>query len=236
MPVNSVLDRPSADTRDDVVRWVMRDRAVAVVRTDSPDALVEVAQALQVGGVVCFEVTMTVPNALDAIRAVTGAMRGSVLVGAGSVTDAETARAAVDAGARYVVSPVFKPEVVRAAHDAGAAAMPGCFTPTEIQAAHEAGADVVKVFPAGSLGLGFLKGVLAPLPHLRLMPTGGVSIDNAADWLRAGAVAVGVGSDLVEREAVEARDWRRLTENARRLRAAVDGVPPTDGPPAGGAA
>lgn len=226
MPIHPVLDNPSpgggALTRADVVRWVERDRAVAVVRTDSPDALVEIAQALRVGGVVCFEVTMTVPNAIEGIRAVTEAMRGSVLVGAGSVTDAETARAAVEAGARYVVSPVFKAEVVEAAHDAGAAAMPGCFTPTEILTAHEAGADVVKVFPAGALGSGFIKGVLAPLPYLKLMPTGGVSLDNATEWLRAGAVAVGVGSDLVERDAVAARDWRRLTENARRLRAAVD--------------
>ena len=228
MPIHPALDRPSADTRDDVVRWVLRDRAVAVVRTDSPDRLVEVAQALQVGGVVCFEVTMTVPNALDAIRAVTDAMRGSVLVGAGSVTDAETARAAVDAGARYVVSPVFERDVVEAAHEADAAAMPGCLTPTEIQRAYEAGADVVKVFPAGALGADYLKSVLAPLPHLRLMPTGGVTVENAAEWLRAGAVAVGVGSDLVEREAVAAGDWRRLTANARRLRAAVDAVPLDD--------
>ncbi len=209
-------------TRADVVAWIERDRAVAVVRTDEPDKLVEVARALQAGGVVCFEVTMTVPNAIEGIRAVAEAMRGAVLVGAGSVTDAETAQAAVEAGARYVVSPVFKREVVDAAHALDAVAMPGCFTPTEIQAAHEAGADVVKVFPAGALGVGYLKSVLAPLPHLRLMPTGGVSIANAAEWLRAGAVAVGVGSDLVEADAVAAGDWGRLTANARRLRAAVD--------------
>ena len=222
MPLHPTLDRPTAETRADVVRWIERDRAVAVVRTDEPDKLVEIAQALQVGGVVCFEVTMTVPNAIEGIRAVTEAMRGSVLVGAGSVTDAETAQQAIEAGARYVVSPVFKREVVEAAHALDAAAMPGCFTPTEILAAHEAGADVVKVFPAGSLGPGFIKGVLAPLPFLKLMPTGGVSLDNAAEWLRAGAVAVGVGSALVEADAVAAGDWRRLTENAKRLRATLD--------------
>ncbi|MEM6285543.1 MAG: bifunctional 4-hydroxy-2-oxoglutarate aldolase/2-dehydro-3-deoxy-phosphogluconate aldolase [Bacteroidota bacterium] len=222
MPFHPVLDKPTADTRADVVRWIERDRAVAVVRLDAPDRLVEVAQALQVGGVVCFEVTMTVPGAIDGIRAVTEAMRGSVLVGAGSVTDAATARAAIEAGARYVVSPVFRREVIAAAHALDAAAMPGCFTPTEILAAHEAGADVVKVFPAGSLGPGFIRGVLAPMPHLKLMPTGGVSLDNATEWLRAGAVAVGAGSALVERDAVAARDWGRLTANARRLRQAVD--------------
>ena len=222
MPVNPILDTPTADTREDVVRWIERDRAVAVVRTDEPDKLVEIAQALQVGGVVCFEITMTVPNAIEGIRAVTESMRGSVLVGAGSVTDVKTARAAIEAGARYVVSPVFKPEVIEACHALDAAAMPGCFTPTEILHAHESGADVVKVFPAGSLGPGFIRGVLAPLPHLKLMPTGGVSLDNATEWLRAGAVAVGAGSALVETEAIASGDWARLTQNARRLRASVD--------------
>ncbi|MDT0630899.1 bifunctional 4-hydroxy-2-oxoglutarate aldolase/2-dehydro-3-deoxy-phosphogluconate aldolase [Rubrivirga sp. S365] len=222
MPINPATDRPTAATRADVVRWIERDRAVAVVRTDEPEKLVQIAQALQVGGVVCFEVTMTVPNAIEGIRAVTEAMSGSVLVGAGSVTDAETARAAIEAGARYVVSPVFRREVIEAAHDLDAAAMPGCFTPTEIYEATEAGADVAKVFPAGALGPGFIRGVLAPLPHLKLMPTGGVSLDNASEWLRAGAVAVGAGSALVETDAVAAGDWARLTANAKRLRASVD--------------
>ena len=216
---------PTAATRADVVRWIERDRAVAVVRTDEPDKLVQIARALRAGGVVCVEVTMTVPNAIEGIRAVSDALGDGVLIGAGSVTDAATAEAAVEAGARYVVSPVFKREVVEAAHAAGAAAMPGCFTPTEIQAAWEAGADVVKVFPAGALGVGYLRSVLAPLPHLKLMPTGGVTLDNAAEWLRAGAVAIGAGSSLVEAEVVAAGDWSRLTANAERLRAAVDGPP-----------
>ena len=219
---NHPVHNSQPDTRADVVRWIEQDRAVAVVRTDAPESLVRIADALRAGGVVCVEVTMTVPNALDGIRAVSDELGGGVLVGAGAVTDAETARAAVEAGARYVVSPVFKREVVEAAHAAGAAAMPGCFTPTEILAAHEAGADVAKVFPAGALGPGFVKGVLAPMPHLKLMPTGGVSLDNAAEWLRAGAVAVGAGSALVDSKAIAAGDWARLTANARRLRAAVD--------------
>ncbi|MEM1057048.1 MAG: bifunctional 4-hydroxy-2-oxoglutarate aldolase/2-dehydro-3-deoxy-phosphogluconate aldolase [Bacteroidota bacterium] len=209
-------------TREGVVAAVEADRAVAVVRTDEPEKLVSIARALTEGGVVCFEVTMTVPNALDGIRAVTAELGANILVGAGSVTDAETAKAAVDAGARYIVSPVFKREVVEAAHAMNAAAMPGCFTPTEILTAHEAGADVAKVFPAGSLGPGFIRGVLAPMPFLKLMPTGGVSLDNATEWLRAGAVAVGAGSALVESDAIAAGDWARLTANARRLRQSVD--------------
>ncbi|MEO0558515.1 MAG: bifunctional 4-hydroxy-2-oxoglutarate aldolase/2-dehydro-3-deoxy-phosphogluconate aldolase [Bacteroidota bacterium] len=211
-----------ASSRADVVLRIERERAVAVVRTNEPQKLIQITEALGVGGIVCIEVTMTVPNAIEGIRAVSEAMGEDVLVGAGSVTDAATTRAAIDAGARYVVSPVFKPEVIEAAHQLEAAAMPGCFTPTEILAAHEAGADVVKVFPAGVLGMGFIKGVLAPLPYLKLMPTGGVSLDNATDWLRAGAVAVGAGSALVDTAAIAAGDWATLTANARRLRASVD--------------
>ncbi len=214
-------------SRDATVSRIAAEKAVAVVRTDSPDALVELAQALRDGGVTCIEITMTVPNALDGIRLVTQELgrdpeRPSVLVGAGSVLDAETAEAAVEAGARYVVSPVFKREVVTAAHANDAAAMPGCFTPTEALAATEAGADVVKVFPADVLGMAFFRGVLAPMPHLKLMPTGGVTLANAGDWLQAGAVAVGVGSALVDRQAVASRDWGQITENARHLRSSID--------------
>ncbi|MEL6771478.1 MAG: mannonate dehydratase [Bacteroidota bacterium] len=207
----------ASSPRSAIVDRIRQEGAVAVVRTDDPDRLIEVAQALCVGGVVCFEITMTVPNAIEGIQLVAQEMRDSVLIGAGSVLTAKQTHAAVEAGACYVVSPVFKREVVAAAHANGAAAMPGCFTPSEIQAAHDAGADVVKVFPAGVLGMSFFKGVLAPLPHLKLMPTGGVSLTNAGDWLRAGAVAVGVGSALVDKQAIAAGDWQTLTDNARTL-------------------
>ena len=195
--------------------------AVAVVRSQHPDRLVEAVEALVAGGVAAIEITLTVPGALGQIRRVRDAFGDRVVLGVGSVTDGATARQAVEAGARYVVSPVFKPEIIDAAHAAGAAAMPGCFTPTEAQAAWDAGADVVKVFPAGVLGMPFFKGVLAPLPHLKLMPTGGVTLDNAGDWLRAGAVAVGVGSALWDDGAVAAGDYARLTSNAERLCASI---------------
>ena len=195
--------------------------AVAVVRTQHPDHLVDAVGALVEGGVEAIEVTMTVPGALDQIARVRDAFGDAVVLGVGSITDADTTRRAIEAGARYVVSPVFKPEIIDAAHDLGAAAMPGCFTPTEAQAAWEARADVVKVFPAGVLGMPFFKGVLAPLPHLRLMPTGGVTLDNAGDWLRAGAVAVGVGSALWNDAAVAAGHYATLTDNARRLCASI---------------
>jgi 2-dehydro-3-deoxyphosphogluconate aldolase/(4S)-4-hydroxy-2-oxoglutarate aldolase len=208
----------------DVVRWITRARVVAVVRTGYPDRLVELARALCAGGVCCIEVTMTVPNALEGIRLVSQELAGRALVGAGSVTDAATAEAAVEAGARFVVSPVFKREVVEATHAAGAAAMPGGFTPTELLAAQEGGADIVKVFPADVLGVAFIRGVRAPLPRLMLMPTGGVTIENAAEWLRAGAVAVGVGSALVDEAAIARGDWALITHNAGRLRDAVRDV------------
>ena len=213
--------------RTDTVARVAAEQAVAVVRTDSPDAMVELARALLAGGVSCIEITLTVPGALDAIRRVAedlaqDADAPEVLIGAGSVLDAHQAEAAIEAGARYVVSPVFKREIVEAAHGLDAAAMPGCFTPTEILTATEAGADVVKVFPADALGMAFFRGVLAPMPHLRLMPTGGVSLTNADGWVAAGAVAVGVGSALVDKRAVAAGDWATITANARTLRATLD--------------
>ena len=158
------MSHPSQAAREAVVTRIALEKAVAVVRADSAEALVDLARALVDGGVSCVEVTMTVPNALDAITRVCEALGDDALVGVGSVTDPETATAAVAAGARYVVSPVFLADVVAAAHEAGAAAMPGCLTPTEVLTAHRAGADVVKVFPADVVGQAFFKGVLAPLP------------------------------------------------------------------------
>ena len=180
-----------------------------------------VVDAIAEGGVRAIEVTMTVPGAVDLIAALARSLPDDVLLGAGTVTDARTARAVIDAGARYVVSPVFRREVIAACHERDVAAAPGCFTPTEILDAHDSGADVIKVFPATALGPQFIKDVRAPLPQVRLMPTGGVSLDNAGDWIRAGAVAVGVGSALVDAKAIEAGRFDVLTDNARRITASV---------------
>ena len=195
--------------------------AIAVIRMKNPDRLLRVAEALLAGGVRALEVTMTVPGALDCIRAIARELGNEVIPGVGSVLDAETAGRAIDAGARYVLSPVFKREVIDAAHRHGCPAIPGAFTPTEILAAQEAGADLVKVFPADILGMAFFKGVLAPMPHLRLIPTGGVTLTNAGDWLRAGAVAVGVGGALLDRRAIEAENYALLRQNAMRLMESV---------------
>lgn len=194
---------------------------VAVVRMKDAGRAMQTVAAIHAGGVSAIEVTVTTPGALELIALVSRELGDAVLVGVGSVLDVETARRAVDAGARYVVSPVFDEEVVRAAHDLGVPAMPGAFTPTEVLRAHRAGADVVKVFPGEVLGPAFIKGVLAPMPFLRLMPTGGVTPDNVGTWIKAGAVAVGVGSALMDPKMIAAGDFAGLTGLARRL---ADGV------------
>ncbi|MEM1127880.1 MAG: bifunctional 4-hydroxy-2-oxoglutarate aldolase/2-dehydro-3-deoxy-phosphogluconate aldolase [Bacteroidota bacterium] len=208
-------------TRTQIVDRLLKAGAVAVLRLPEPDRLLPTVEAIVEGGVTAIEVTMTVPGALEQIARMADALGDTVVLGVGSVLDADTARAAITAGASYVVSPVFKPSIIAAAHTYEAAAMPGCFTPTEIQAAHEAGADIIKVFPANVVGTAFFKGVLAPMPHLRLMPTGGVTLDNAGDWLRAGACAVGVGSALLDKTAIAEGRYEVLTQNARRLQASL---------------
>ena len=197
---------------------------VAVIRLKDPDALRAVVDALAAGGVRALEVTMTVPRAVELIRELAPTMPDGFLLGAGTVTDARTARAVIDAGASYIVSPVFRPEVIEACHEHQVPAIPGCLTPTEILAAHEAGADIIKVFPATALGPQYIKDVRAPLPQVKLMPTGGVTLDNAGDWIRAGAVAVGVGSALVDAKAIEAGRFDLIRSNAERVVASVAGA------------
>src|SRR5881392_1996103 len=181
-----------------------------------PAKLRAVVDAMAEGGVRALEVTMTVPRAVDMIRELAPTLPPGFLLGAGTVIDAATARAVIDAGASFVVSPVFRPDVVAACHERDVPAMPGCFTPTEILAAHECGADIIKVFPATALGPQYIKDVRAPLPQLKLMPTGGVTLDNAGDWIRAGAVAVGVGSALLDSAAIDSGRFEVIAQNARR--------------------
>jgi len=197
---------------------------VAVIRLKDPAKLRAVVDAIAAGGVRALEVTMTVPGAVGLIRELAPTLPDGFLLGAGTVTDVATARAVIDAGASFVVSPVFKPDVVAACHERDVAAMPGCFSPTEILAAYESGADIVKVFPATALGPQFIKDVRGPLPQVKLMPTGGVTLENAGDWIRAGAVAVGLGSALVDARAIEGDRWEVITANARLVVANVGGA------------
>ena len=190
---------------------------VAVIRLKDPAKLRAVVDAIADGGVRALEVTMTVPGAVELIRQLAPALPTGFLLGAGTVIDAATARAVIDAGASFVVGPVFRPDVIAACHERDVPAMPGCFSPTEILAAHDAGADIVKLFPATALGPQFIRDVRAPLPQVKLMPTGGVTLDNAGDWIRAGAVAVGLGSALLEAKAIESGRFDLIAVNARRV-------------------
>jgi 2-dehydro-3-deoxyphosphogluconate aldolase/(4S)-4-hydroxy-2-oxoglutarate aldolase len=208
-------------TKEANLKRILDAGVIAIVRLDSAGQLGQVARAIKAGGVDVIEFTMTTPGALDIIAASSREFGEQVLLGAGTVLDAETARAAILAGARFIVSPTLNPATVELCHRYSAIAVPGTFTPTEILTAWEWGADLVKVFPASTGGPGYIKAVLAPLPQVRLVPTGGVNLKNAADYIQAGAAAVAVGGSLVNKKLVAAGDFNALTETARGLVAAV---------------
>jgi 2-dehydro-3-deoxyphosphogluconate aldolase/(4S)-4-hydroxy-2-oxoglutarate aldolase len=203
--------------RAEVLELILRTKVIAVIRMRDPVKLGQVTAAISRGGVKAIEITMTVPGALDVIRTMAEAKSAGTVVGAGTVLDAETALAAIGAGADFIVSPILVPEIVRACRGAGGFVAPGAFTPTEIVTAWNLGADVVKVFPATSLGPAFFKDLQGPLPGIRLMPTGGVGLDNAAEFIRRGACCVAVGTALLDPGAIEQEDWEALTERARSL-------------------
>lgn len=198
------------------LRRVLDTGIVAVVRAPDPAGLVEVIRALSAGGVTVAEVTLTVPDALDVIRQAKESLGDSVLLGAGTVLDPETCRAALLAGAEFIVSPTLNLDVIRVCRRYDKLVMPGAFTPTEIMAAWEAGADIVKVFPADVVGPAFFRAMRGPLPQVRLMPTGGVDLNTAADFLKAGACCLGVGSQLVDPKLVAARAFDELRNLAAR--------------------
>jgi 2-dehydro-3-deoxyphosphogluconate aldolase/(4S)-4-hydroxy-2-oxoglutarate aldolase len=207
--------------RQETVKRIEQLGIVAVIRLRDPGKLRAVVDAIVAGGVQALEVTMTVPGAVELIRGLAPTLPEGFLLGAGTVIDAATAHAVIDAGAQFVISPVFRRAVIDACHERGVPVAPGCFTPTEILEAHDAGADIVKVFPATTLGPQYIRDVRAPLPQVKLMPTGGVTPDNAGDWIRAGAVAVAAGSSLLDAKAIESGRFEVITANARRF---VDNV------------
>jgi len=202
---------------------------VAVIRGVDADDAVDVAEALLAGGVTAVEVTADTPGVTDAIADVADAVGDEAAVGAGTVLDAGTAAAAIRAGAEFVVAPTLDRGVVEACNRHGAAVAPGAMTPTEAVEAREAGADLVKVYPASTVGPGHVAAMRGPLPHVPLLPTGGVDLDNVADFIDAGAAAVGVGSALVDADAVAAGEYGRLTERAAAFRTAIDGARSSNG-------
>ena len=210
--------------RTELVNEMKDNGVVAVVRTKHPDKLLKIAEAIYDGGVKFIEITMTVPNALKMIEQVRNSVRDDIIIGVGSVLASDTAQKAIDSGAQFVVSPIFNKDIIDTVHKNNIPAMPGTFTPTEMLNAHQCGADIIKVFPADILGMKFFKGVKAPMPELNLMPTGGVTLDNAGDWIRAGACAVGVGTALLDVQAIEENNYKKLTENARRIVNSINSV------------
>jgi 2-dehydro-3-deoxyphosphogluconate aldolase/(4S)-4-hydroxy-2-oxoglutarate aldolase len=193
------------------------DRAiVAVIRAESPESLVDVAEALLAGGVDVMEVTFTVPQVTQVLEKVTAKLGSRVLLGAGTVLDAETARIAILSGAEFIVSPCVSTDVIQLCRRYSKPVMPGALTPTEVVTAWQAGADVVKIFPSELTGPKYIRSLRAPLPQVRMMPTGGVNLDTAEEFLKAGSCALGIGGSLVEPKAVATGDLKRIESLARQ--------------------
>ena len=201
-------------TKSDIISLLTDPGIIAIVRAQQAAQVVPMFDALIAGGVRAIEITMTTPNALTAISEARDRIGERALIGVGTVLDVDTCRAATAAGAEFIVTPICRLELVAVAHAAGAAIMLGAYTPTEAQAAHEAGADFIKIFPAEGLGAAYIKALRAPLPHLRIVPTGGVDVPNVAEFLKAGCAALGVGSALVSAKILQAADWPELTRRA----------------------
>jgi 2-dehydro-3-deoxyphosphogluconate aldolase/(4S)-4-hydroxy-2-oxoglutarate aldolase len=191
---------------------------IPIIRASTPDVAIPVAEALLQAGLPVAEITMTVPKAIDAIRTVAKRFAGKMLLGAGTVTDAETARRAVDAGAEFIVSPCLVPEVIEAAHNVDVAVLPGALTPGEVFEAFRAGGDMVKVFPVQSVGgAAYLRALRGPFPDIPLVPTGGVSPENIGEMFKAGAAAVGVGTELISPDALARRDYAAIGALAKQF-------------------
>jgi 2-dehydro-3-deoxyphosphogluconate aldolase / (4S)-4-hydroxy-2-oxoglutarate aldolase len=205
----------------DVLEALQRTRIVAIVRLERYDQAVEVTRALVAGGITVIEFTHTGTGVDDAVSAARATLGDQAQIGVGTVLDAGVAAASIDAGAQFVVTPVVRPAVISACRSRGVSVLCGALTPTEALAAHEAGADMIKIFPARAVGPQYLRDILAPLPMLRLVPTGGIGPENTQAYLHAGAIAVGVGGNLVTPQAVARGDWDQITARAR---ACVDAI------------
>lgn len=203
--------------KDEIIQRITRGGVLPVIRAESPEEARGVIAAVRAGGIDVIEVTMTVPGAVELIRELSAEYGDEVLIGAGTVLDPDTAAACIDAGAKFIISPALNLETIAYCRERDVVVMPGALTPTEVVTAWNAGADFVKVFPAGSMGgASYLKSLKAPLPHIKLIPTGGVSQATAADFIRAGASAIGVGADLVDLKAIREGRGSEIAENARK--------------------
>ena len=218
---SGVTTRPSRPSRADTVARIVEACLIAVVRTPKPEHVIPACEALVAGGIKAVEVTLTVPGAVQLIGQARATFPPDVLVGAGTVLNMEALRSSIKAGAEFVVTPVLRLGLISAAHDLDTPIMLGAYSPTEIWNAHEAGADFVKVFPADTLGASYIRSIRAPMPALRIVPTGGVNLDTIPELVKAGCVALGVGSSLLTREILTAEDWPKLADLTRRFVEAV---------------
>ena len=219
------MNESSAASKRDVLQQIRANGIIAVIRVDSAEAAVNVARAIVAGGIRIVEITYTIPDAGNVIARLVderarGELDAQLLLGAGTVLAATQAHEAVDAGARFLVSPCVVPAVMSAARERGVVMLPGAFTPTEIHSA-SIGGDIVKVFPASHFGPQYFRDLSGPFPHIPLLPSAGVNIANVGEWFRAGAVAVGIGSSVIDPAAVARGDWPALTERAREFVEAV---------------
>jgi 2-dehydro-3-deoxyphosphogluconate aldolase / (4S)-4-hydroxy-2-oxoglutarate aldolase len=205
----------------EILQRLLDGGVVPILRLKEPGPAIDLVEALCAGGINTFEIALGTPNALELIREVRTTFADRVVVGVGTVLDTETARLAVTAGAQFIVAPSLNLDLIRFAKRYSVVVVPGALTPTEILAAWEAGADMVKVFPVRALGPGYIKDVLAPLPQVRLVPVGGVTVEDAADYIRAGAVAVGLGGELLSKQLIAERRYDELRERAVRVVAAI---------------
>ena len=205
----------------ETIEQLVAGGVVAIIRLPSPEDLVPAAEAIREGGITAIEFTLTTPGALQAIGSARSKLGGGVLLGVGTGLTAEAARDAVRAGAEFLVAPNLNPEVVRIGREAGVPVVPGAFTPTEIVQAWDLGASLVKVFPAGPVGPRYIKDLQGPLPHIPLVPTGGVSLENVGAFIQAGAAAVGVGGELVSKDLLARRAFREITVRAREFSQAI---------------
>jgi 2-dehydro-3-deoxyphosphogluconate aldolase/(4S)-4-hydroxy-2-oxoglutarate aldolase len=209
--------------KEAILSKLRTEKVVALIRAESPDGLLDCAKALAEGGLTSIELTMTTPGAIRMLEKASAELP-EFLFGLGTVLDAETARAGILAGAKFIVTPALRPDVITLCRRYSVPVFSGAFTPTEIVNAWEAGADAAKVFPAEFFGPAYIKSIKAPLPHIELLPTGGVNAENVGDFLKAGAFATAAGSSLVEAKALKEKNWAAITARARAFAAAVAAV------------
>jgi len=209
-------------SKSEIISLLIQSGIIAVVRAQRRDQIVPLSEALVAGGVIAVEITLTTPNAIQAIRETKQQLGARALIGVGTVLEAAACRAAIEAGAEFVVSPILRPELVGIARSADRPIMLGAYTPTEAQLAHEAGADFIKIFPADALGPKYIKALRAPLPHLRIIPTGIAKADDIPEFIKAGCAGVGLGSLLVSQEILRTSNWPELTQLAGTFKALVE--------------